>query len=560
MNTPTLLLCCLGAAGFAAGETIVAPGIESVGLFKNGLAVVHASFPVTTAGSYCWETVPHVVHGSFWVESDGEVSVRTTSRVLASTGETEPARGNLQHDLAGKQVEVMLKNTPDKPGPLLRGTVWDVPVAAPARNWNTRYSSLQPNAGNYGWLNVLSGTPAAGQPAVAGSGGFLILEEASGNRRYIAQSTIASLSVTGPFDPQVRRERRPVLVFDVARIPENGATVRVTYLTKGMAWMPAYQVDLSDPDTLNIRQSAVVRNEMADLEHTEIELISGFPNVRFGAVDSPIWPGTGLAAFFQQVNQSATSSNSILSNSFMGQRIDLNNPNRGGGFFALPEVTENGNPSNDIHYQSIGRHDMIAGDSLSLDIASAKAAYKRVIEWVVDDPRDGRGHYHRNQNQADDDSAWDAVRFTNPFAFPMTTASAMVVEDGKFRGQSLSEWVNPGQQTSLRITRALSVRTESSEVEEEGKRETVWVGGNDYRRTSVTGKLVVKNFRATEVTMTIRCGFSGELIEADGEPGKSLRVDGVHGVNPRRELNWTVPVPAGGEKTLEYRYSVLVDS
>jgi hypothetical protein len=350
------------------------------------------------------------------------------------------------------------------------------------------------------------------------------------------------------------------LLFDVRQAPANGGAVRVTYLTKGLAWMPAYQVDLSDHAALKIRQNAVVRNEMGDLAETEIQLISGYPNVRFGAVDSPLWPGTGLAAFFQQANQSG-SAGGIMSNNIMSQQMIYSNASSRGEFTPLPDVSEQGNISDDIHYESIGRHSLKAGDSLSLDIAAATAAYERVVEWVVPDPRDGNGRYRRgNGNEpASDDSAWDAVRFVNPFKFPMTTAAALVTEGGKFRGQSVSEWVNPGQRASLRITRALSVRTESSEVEEEGKREISWIGGDDYQRTSVKGRLALRNFRGTDVTLSIRCGFSGELIEAEGDPEKSLRTEGVSSVNPRRQLDWTIKLPPGQEKVLTYRYQVLVD-
>ncbi len=352
-----------------------------------------------------------------------------------------------------------------------------------------------------------------------------------------------------------------MLVFDVRQAPSNGGVVRVSYLTKGLAWLPAYQIDLSDPATLKIRQNAVVRNENGDLDATEIQLISGYPNVRFGSVDSPIWPGTGLAAFFQQVNQSGSSIGGVLgNNSLSGQMIYSNSAGRGEAP-PLPEVAEQGNASDDIHYESIGKHSLKAGDSLSLDIAAAAAAYERVVEWVVPDPRDGNGRYHRGSGneQARDDQPWDAVRFVNPFKFPMTTASAVIMEGGRFRGQSLSQWVNPGQRTSLRITKALSVRTESSEVEEEGQREIVWIGGNDYQRTKVKGRLELRNFRGKDLILTVRCEFSGELLEAEAAPEKSLRTEGVASVNPRRQLDWTLKLPAGGEKVLNYRYQVLVD-
>jgi hypothetical protein len=397
-------------------------------------------------------------------------------------------------------------------------------------------------------------------PPSASTGGFLILQNEDGTRRYIDQSSISTISVSGPFTRSKHQEERPVLLFDVQKVPALGGVVRVTYLTKGLAWLPAYQVDLSNPTTLKIRQNAVVRNEADDLNDTEIQLISGYPNVRFGGVDSPLWPGTGLAAFFQQVNQSASASGGLTSNGIVSQQaVFLNAPARGESQ-QLPDVAERGNASDDIHYEGIGRHSLKSGDSMSLDIASAESPYERVVEWVVADARDRNGRYQRasGDTPARDEAPWDAVRFSNPFRFPMTTAAAIVMENGKFRGQSLSEWVNPGQRTTLHITRALSVRTESSENEEEGQRQIEGIGGNDYQSTKVKGHLVMRNYRGTDVTLTLRCEFSGELIEADGNPEKSLRSDGISGVNQQRQLDWTIRLRPGEEKTLNYRYQIRV--
>ena len=36
--------------------------IESVGLFKNGVAVVRASFTVPGPGSYRWDNIPQTIH------------------------------------------------------------------------------------------------------------------------------------------------------------------------------------------------------------------------------------------------------------------------------------------------------------------------------------------------------------------------------------------------------------------------------------------------------------------------------------------------------------------
>jgi hypothetical protein len=559
MKATSLLLALIGITSswsLAAEESVVKPGIESVGLFKNGIAVVRASFPIDGPGSYRWDHIPQVIHGTFWVESDGEVSVLSTTRRIEETDESGAPSGFLQQDLAGKEVTVTLREVRSAlptVSSLITGTVWSVPPRPGLRQWDTNYASLNPSTGSYWWWN--GNRQVIAQPT-ASPGNFLILEDGEGNRRYVDMGSIAAVEAKGPFGAIKRQVEKPVLVFDVRKSPAKGGAVRVTWLTKGLAWMPSYRVDLGDEKNLRIRQNAVVRNESNDLASTEIQLISGFPSVKFGSVDSPLWQGTTLASFFQQINQSAEGAvnRNVLSQQMVYGNSTSSTP------LPMPEFKEQGEASNDIHYESIGKHNLKSGDSLAVDIASATAAYERVVEWVVPDGRDERGRYSSRSDTLPDEMAWDAVRFKNPFKFPMTTAAAVITGNGKFLGQNQTEWVNPGQQACLRITRALSVQTESSEIEEEGKREIVYIAGDDYRRTIVKGRLLARNYRGQEITMTIRREFSGKLVEADADPESKLRAQGVFSVNPRRQLDWTIRIPAGGEKEITYRYAVLVDN
>ncbi len=536
------------------GETPVTPKIDSVELFKNGVAVVRASFEVPQPARYVWDEMPRAVHGSFWVESDGAVGIQSTTRMVEEAETTEAPTGILQQDLAGQPVTVTLKfggGLAGSPEPVLTGSVWAVPQRAPRRSWNPALADAF-GAGRSMWSSAGSShveTPAS-------TGNFLVLEAPGGGRQYLDLSSIASIAASGPFAPAKRRVEKPVMLFDVTALPRDGGRMRISYLARGIAWVPAYRLDLTEPDFLTIRQNAVVRNELLPLQDTELRLVSGFPNIQFEHVDSPLWAGGSLAAFFQQLGQQPGGGGPLTT-----QQLVTYNSTRPDATPTLPDLAEAGDAGDDLHFESIGKRSLAPGDSLSLEVASARSGYQRVVEWVVPDPRDGRGRYLRDGSSqaSDEDQPWDALQFRNPFKFPMTTAPAMVTEGGRFRGQSLSQWVNPGQTTCLRITKALSIRAESSEVEEEQQRELVWVGGNDFRRTKVKGTLLLHNFRGKEVTLSIRSCFSGELLEADGSPEARLRTDGVTSVNPRRELQWTLKLAPGEEKTLAYRYAVLVD-
>lgn len=418
---------------WAAPEMVVTPQIESVGLFKNGIAIVTAFFPGKEPGTYIWEDVPKVVHGTFWIESNAEISTQTTTRIMERTANTESSVGSLQQDLAGKEVSIRLKAATNAPAASIAGRVWALPdTESSNKSWD-RMQQTQPKT-----------TP------VNTTGYFLVLDRGE-KREYIDVSTIASVEVTGPFQPAKRKVEKPVLLFRIAKPDAATGLVRISYLSKGMAWAPSYQIDLTDKHKLNIRQNALVRNELVDIKDTEVSLISGFPNIRFSHVDSPMWPGGSLAAFVQQVNLSDSRRSGAFDNGGVihSQAILSNYSSSVGPGSIVPEMPEAGNASGDIHYESIGKQTLATGDSLARDVASVTAAYQRAVEWKMADRRD----------------AWDGVQFNNPFTFPMTIGSASIVEGGKFRGQSPSTWANPGQQLCLQVTKALSVYTKHSEYE-----------------------------------------------------------------------------------------------
>jgi hypothetical protein len=290
-----------------------------------------------------------------------------------------------------------------------------------------------------------------------------------------------------------------------------------------------------------VTQKAVVKNELTDLAGTEIVLISGYPNVTFGHVTSPLSPTTTWAAFFRQLDQRLEPAHAATLNVMTQQAVRIPDP---GGDGTLPDAALGGEGL-DLHYLPIGERDLGEGEALAVDTRRA----------------DGR-HIGEHERQRDpgrsEDGPWDAVRFDNPLGYPMTTGAAMIVEDGRFRGQTMSTFTNPGGEVTLRITRALSITTRAVEHEEGGEREIVTVGGRTFRRVAVRGELMAQNHRAEAVTMVIRRRFSGELLEADRDPEVRRLEEGVYAVNRRNEFVWTLDIPAGDTVELTYRYQVLV--
>lgn len=548
-------LLALTVGPFAQGgvEPIaVESRVVSAGMFKNGLAVIRREVKIAGPGTYEVLDVPDPVHGTFWIESDAVVTTRVTTR------EVEMAAGasagwDVQRELAGSEVVIELKESGKAP---IAGRMVDFSEGQESdRHWDRTYET---DAYGRPWSDWRGTNWNASFSAAASPARFIVLQTGNG-RAYVDAASIASIEVSGA--PKAPTQRRSVLEFTVTAVGPGAAresTIIVTYLAKGLTWAPAYRIDMTGSTSLRLDQQAVIRNELEDLRDVELQLISGYPSVEFSHVTSPLSPRTSLAAFFRQLSQDSdqfrsgpVSQQMVMGNVYVdpNQGVELGAPPVGEGV--------------DLHYQSIGRHTLNAGDSLMLTVAGADAGYERVVEWQIPDSRDEYGnrvseHRRRDEPEKYDDSPWDALQFRNPLPFAMTTAPAMIMDGGRFAGQRTSTWTNAGEETSLRITKALSIRTRNVEREEPEAREMLNIGGRSHRRVTVLGEASASNHRAEAVTLVIRRRFSGELETADQSPRTVLLEEGVYAVNTRNELVWTIELPAGAETLLKYRYTVLV--
>jgi hypothetical protein len=527
----------------AAASTIEAP-VTSVALFKNGLAIVQRTATLPGGGRFELDAVPDAVHGTLWVQCATPLDVRSTEREveLPTDGrwDRDPAR-----EFAGCWVRIRLRG---EPATDLSGRVARMADPKAERGWSRSFE--QSHRWDH-WGNMLPMTNTLPSPVRS-----LALDTNEG-RTFVDLSMIAFMHVADP--PETRTETRHVMELTApAGAPRSTAVL--TYLTKGLSFAPSYRLDIADPMTLKIAETAVLRNELEDLTGVEVELISGFPSMEYSHVMSPLSPATTWATFFAQLSQEFDSSRG--NRSAMTQNavsISANYGDAGGS--AIQPASE----GVDLHYQSIGKRDLREGEALHVHVASAATAYERIVEWRIRDTRDEWGRPIQQQswertNDKDEDGAWDALRFDNPFAFPMTTAPATIVSGAKFQGQRTTSWVNPGEETTVRVTKALAVRTTTAEYEVEtgADREVVVLGGRSFRRVGVKGELQLCNHRKEAVQMVIRREFSGELSGAQGEPETKLLERGVYSVNRRQELVWTLTLAPGEEKRVEYTYDVLV--
>ena len=522
--------------------------VVSVGLFKNGLAVIKREVALPGNGTVRVADVPEPVHGTFFVTSNGPLEARVEKRSIAL--KNQPALGqNLQDELAGLKVTIYGKNAKTP----VTGTVVRIPkpetdTSSDSTGW-TPYTTFSSS------VLPLASTPSR----------FLLLNTEKGVS-YIDFNEIASVDAEGSPKREPAMENKPVLILDTGA-KSTGNMAHISYLAHGISWAPSYKVTLIDAKRLSVEQNAVIRNELIDLNDTEVSLISGYPSVQFSQVVSPLAATQTWTHFFQQLGERGGASNAFMSQS-IGQ---VASNRRGGADGSEPVVAPNVGDTIDLFYHPIGKRSLKKGDAVVLSTGAAQVDYERIVQWTIPDNRDEWGTPTNNRNidpntgEPLQDDVWDALKFKNTLPFPMTTAPATVLTGDNFSGQGQVIWTNKNEEATLRVNKALSIRARHVEYEnqaaEPGKaeRDVVNLGGRRFRKVTVNGELRLNNSRPTETKMIIKRQFSGDYIKGDDSPKIDLREEGVWTVNKRNELLWTIALKPTEERTVKYQYSILIN-
>jgi hypothetical protein len=502
--------------------------VESVGLFKNGLLVVRETMVVPGPGTYHLDTRPNAIHGTLWFESEAKFEARTATRREERPAPPASNLVEVTRRLEGAQAVLTLTG-----GETLQGIIMPLPGGpSPAAMPSTIYPHLS---------SVTFPTAVGMVPIqVDGRISYVPMD----NIKYITQESGNS----GKRQTETSEIPTLELVVDDGASPNY--TITMTYLTRGMAWAPSYHIEYDDSGTATIGVSTIIRNEWRNLDGTRVELISGFPQIEHSSVTSLLSNETTLESFFSQISAGnsprggAIHTQMIVSNTAMPIRagvVELDSQMAGAG--------------EDLHFQDIGPVTIASGSAISRQLATTSTAAKRFVDWRIADGRDQFGRL--NNGETSTPEAWDSIRFTNPFDFPLTTAPVSVWIDGRFRGQSTTSFINPGAPAVVKTTKAMSVETTHEEFDI-SRGDPRRILNNDYQPITVRAEMKVTNRRSTPVTIEITREFQGTMITASDEPAQMRSISKRNAVNPTNEANWTIDIAPGQQRLISLDYEVLV--
>jgi len=382
------------------------------------------------------------------------------------------------------------------------------------------------------------------------------------NPQQVQRVDFADEEVATAFD----EEAKGVELRAELKKPARDAWVRVSYLAKGIAWAPSYVVDISSPKEARIAAKAVIINEAEDLKEARVDLVTGFPNLRFSDIISPMAFKEDLGTFLQTLargrpeGEERYAGYGVLTQAARyGGVGELRQPSA-----AVPEygAAAAGRIAEDLFLYPLEDVTLAKGERGYYPLFTETVPYEEIYGWQIPDyisEQDVYGHPSGGREQVEPpEIVWHSLKLTNSTKVPWTTAPAETVKDDQILGQDTLPYTPPKGEGTLRITQAVSVKAEQAELETNRERGVVQYYGYPYDRVTIEGRLRVRNFLEKTISLEIKKTLSGEVKKTTPEAKTERLARGLARMNPVHLLTWNIQLKPGAEQELTYVYEALI--
>lgn len=546
-----IVLFILAASGYA---TLAAPGtstpvqtrLKRVALFKNGFGffVREGTLPdatdVALLGPFA---IPS--HGTFWISAPSRAGL--SQAVIRQTTAPEEYEARTVAELLRANVgkDVMLGSPWESTS--ITGTILAFAPDAP-----------QPSPLQSRYLI----DPMANREASGNHGSYLLLDTSDGvvavdPRQY---GRVAFLSED--YSTTLTREVPKIEMLAHLANPRPGDWLSASYLAQGITWAPSYFIDISEAKKAQLSAKALIVNEAEDLEHTHVDLITGFPNLQFADIASPVSMKQSLAEFLNSLARGPGRAEA----SVMTQNIaDYRRAGEAAGRWGYIEspgygAAAAGQAAEDLFLYPVKDITLARGETGYYPLFTETIPYTEIYEWAIPDYINAEGYYRPQRGDQPElpEIVWHSLRLENTMSMPWTTAPAQIMKNGQIIGQDTLKYTAAKAEATVRITQAVSVKAEQTELEVTRDRDALTLYGSHFDRVTIEGTLEVTNYKDKAVSLEITKTLSGEVCSTTPSAEDIVLARGIKAMNPTHQLTWKLDAKPGETKGITYTYAALI--
>jgi hypothetical protein len=169
------------------------------------------------------------------------------------------------------------------------------------------------------------------------------------------------------------------------------------------------------------------------------------------------------------------------------------------------------------------------------------------------------------------------IRLSNRSSYPLTTAPALIMRDGRLLAQGMTTYTAAGSSSDVTVTAAVDVKVDKTERETKRTPNAVRFAGSDYTKVELDGTVTLTNYRGGPVELEVtrhvlgnvdRCDHDGVVSSLNVFEDDSFLVQGDHPYwwswygwpwwwyhfNGIGKITWTLTLEPGEEASLGYAW------
>ncbi len=501
-----LVVLCFAAL---LGSTVPARAmpVKEVTVFKDGhVFVLHQGrMPTNAEGDVSLDRLPRPLIGTFWAYSADERAKLTSVTSVSETVSLRRTSLSVQSLLeANVGAKVRINEIGEK---VYSATILSVPqrsVEELRRTSEAESEHMLPQRGEIVLLNTDEGVKAIPLSRI----------------QDVTFLDSPTLEVT---DWQVR----PSMTYrlDWGGSPKgSSAEVGMTYVQRGIRWIPSYRVDLDGEGHAKIQLQATLVNELLDLNDVTAHLVVGVPTFAFQETIDPISLQQAAVRLSSQMRPDSRTAFS-LSNAIMSQ-VAVPTPQSP---LAATNVTLDLGPdiggsskNEDLYVFAVEHVSLKKGGRIVIPLAEYELRYRdlHVVDLPFAPPAELRRSFDSRQQQElatrlTGPKATHVVRLVNDAECPLTTAPALVLRGGRIIAQNMMTYTAIGAACDLELTTAVDVAVTQTDAESDRIPNALRIDGYDHARTNYTGRITIINRCSDTIELEIHRSILGRLDKAD---------------------------------------------
>lgn len=326
--------------------------------------------------------------------------------------------------------------------------------------------------------------------------------------------------------------------------------VNISYMQRGITWLPTYFIDLYDQKKGHLILEANLLNDIEDISNTEINFAVGVPSFKFAGVSSPMASNKNVWEILRQLNnQQIQQFSQGIQMNIMSQRTSYNRIEVNDAF--QPQVEGKG--GEDLYFYKKQNVSLKKWGRMKVHILSMDFDYEDVYSCELD-----QNNVSRNYNsESKTNIVWHSIRFKNSSNHPLTTGTVFFKKEKHGQIALISEnqldYTPKDEFITAKMTVAPDIFIKSKDIET--ARKSV---GYDYL-LSINGVIDIVNYKSFPVDLIVERKIIGTMLESDKTWKVESNLETYNAKNKSNRVSWKLKIGSGKTIQVKYKYKIMVD-